>query len=75
MGNIEKINKLLVNGQIFCLATVIESDTTDIAPGSKVIVRADGTMEGSIGSQNLDLAIRDRALAALPEEELSRFLT
>jgi xanthine dehydrogenase accessory factor len=69
MDAIAKANKLLEAGEIFCLATVVKSGDADIPPGSKVIVCADGSMEGSIGSQNLDLVIREQALAALGEKQ------
>jgi xanthine dehydrogenase accessory factor len=66
---IAKVSELLERGETFCLATVITSDTADIASGSKAIVRGDGTLDGVIGSPNLDLAIRDQALAALGEKK------
>jgi xanthine dehydrogenase accessory factor len=69
MGIIAKINNLLVSGETFCLATVIASDAADITPGSKVIVHGDGTLDGSIGSENIDLGIPERALAALSEKK------
>ena len=69
MGIITKVNELLEKGEIFCLATVVKSDSANIAPGSKVIVHADGTLEGGTGSQTLDLAVRDKALAALREKQ------
>ena len=69
MEIIAKVNELLEKGEIFCLATVVESDSANIAPGSKVIVHADGTLEGGTGSQTLDLAVRDQALAALREKQ------
>jgi len=69
MGIIAKVNELLERSEIFCLATVVKSNSANITPGSKVIVRANGTMEGSIGSQDFDRTISDRALAALGEKK------
>ena len=69
MGIIGKVNDLLERGEIFCLATVLESDAAEITPGSKVIVHGDGTLDGSFGSQNLDPGIREQALAALGEKK------
>jgi xanthine dehydrogenase accessory factor len=69
MDAIAKANKLLEAGEIFCLATVVKSGDADIPPGSKVIIRADGRREGSIGSRDLDQAIGEQALAALGEKQ------
>jgi xanthine dehydrogenase accessory factor len=66
---ITKVSKLLESGETFCLATVIASDATDIPPGRKVIMHEDGTLDGAIGSQNIDLAIRDQAATALAEKK------
>jgi xanthine dehydrogenase accessory factor len=69
MDVITKVKKLLESGETFCLATVIASDAADISPGRKVIVREDGTLDGAIGSQNIDLAIQDQAATALGEKK------
>ena len=69
MDIIAKVSELLERGETFCLATVITSDTADIASGSKAIVHGDGTLDGVIESQNLDPDIRDQALAALGEKK------
>ena len=69
MDIIAKVSELLERGETFCLATVITSDTADIDSGSKAIVHGDGTLDGVIGSQNLDPDIRDQALAALGEKK------
>lgn len=60
-----RVNQLMADGQIFCLATVITSDTPDIAAGYKSIILADGTLEGKTGQAQLDMKIRDQALAVL----------
>jgi xanthine dehydrogenase accessory factor len=64
-----KVNELLEAGETFCLVTVIAPGTADISPGRKAIVRGDGTLCGTIGSQHLDSAIREQALAALGEKK------
>ena len=69
MNLIAHASQLLEHGETFCLATVIASDAADISPGRKVIVREDGTLDGAIGSQVFDLAIRDQALVALGEKK------
>ena len=69
MDLIAKINELLEAGETFCLVTVIASGAADISPGRKVIVRGSGTLDGAIGSQHLDSAIRDQALTALGEKK------
>ena len=68
MGVITKVKKLLESGETFCLATVVASDAADISPGRKVIVREDGTLDGTIGSP-VDLAIQDQAATALGEKK------
>jgi xanthine dehydrogenase accessory factor len=69
MGIIAKVNQLLEGGEILCLATVIASDATDIVLGNKAIVQADGSLEGSIGSQRLDQAICEQSMDALREKK------
>ena len=66
---IERVNNLLDAGATFCLATVIASDSASIVQGSKAIVLDDGTVESGLNSEPLNLAIRDRALAALSEKK------
>jgi xanthine dehydrogenase accessory factor len=69
MDLIAKVSELLEAGETFCLATVITADSADISPGRKMIVREDGTLDGAIGSPQLDSDIRDQALAALGEKK------
>ena len=65
MNLIARVNELLKKGESFCLATVIVSDAAQIPSGLKTIVFADGSMEGELGDESLDLSIRNLALAAL----------
>ena len=69
MGIIAKVNKLLERGEIFCLATVVKSDDADVPAGNKAIVYGDGSLEGSLGSHDLDQAICEQALAAFGENQ------
>jgi xanthine dehydrogenase accessory factor len=69
MDLIAQVNELIEAGETFCLVTVIAPGAADISPGRKLIVRGDGTLDGTIGSQHLDSALRDQALAALGERK------
>jgi xanthine dehydrogenase accessory factor len=69
MNLITKVSELLETGETFCLATVITSDSPDIRPGRKMVVRKDGIRHGAIGSPQLDSDIREQALAALGEKK------
>ena len=65
MGMIAKVNELLEAGETFCLATVVASDSADVPPGSKIIVLADGTLDGAGASRRFEATLRDEALTAL----------
>ncbi len=60
-----RVNELLADGQVFCLATVITSDTPDIVAGQKTIILGDGSLEWETGQAQLDLSLREQALAVL----------
>jgi xanthine dehydrogenase accessory factor len=60
-----RINELLADGQVFCLATVITSDTPDIVAGQKTIIHGDGSLEWETGQAQLNLSLREKALAVL----------
>ena len=64
-----RVNELMVDGQVFCLATIITSDWPEIIAGTKAIILADGSLEGEIGSAQLKLAIRDQALAVIKKKK------
>jgi len=64
-----RINELMADGQVFCLATIVTSDGPDILAGQKAIILADGSLEGEIGSAQLKLNIRDQALAAIKKKK------
>jgi xanthine dehydrogenase accessory factor len=69
MNIIARINKLMENGEIICLATVITSKNENIVVGGKAIVLADGSVEGNLGTGISDLRIRDHALTAINEKK------
>jgi xanthine dehydrogenase accessory factor len=50
------------------VVTVVESSRADVEPGSRVVVRPDGTAEGSLGEASVDVAAREAATALLREE-------
>jgi xanthine dehydrogenase accessory factor len=64
-----RVNKLIAEGQVFCLVTAIISDTPDMVAGQKIIVLSNGSLEGETGQKQLDLTIRDQALAVLKEKK------
>ena len=69
MSVITKVNELLEAGETFCLATVVASDNADIPPGSKTIVLANGTLDGTGSSQSFEAALVLHALAALNDKK------
>lgn len=69
MDTTARINQLIAEGQVFCLATVVASDTPGILAGQKTIILADGSLEGGTGSAPLNLTIRDQALAVLKDKK------
>ena len=69
MIDISRISDLLAQGKIFCLATVVASDRSDLPAGQKAIVWPDGRMEGTFGSVRSDDALRSLAMKALAEKK------
>ena len=69
MNLIARINELIENGETFCLATVIASNLANIQIGMKMIVLADGSMEGGLDGGKLDISLQKLALAALNEKK------
>lgn len=66
---IARIKELLEKGDPFCLATVVASSSPEVRPGNKAIILKDGSIEGSIGGNELDYTIRALALNALKEKK------
>jgi xanthine dehydrogenase accessory factor len=50
------------------VVTVVESSRADVEPGARLVVRPDGTADGSLGEASMDAAAREAATALLREE-------
>ena len=50
------------------VVTVVESSRADVEPGARLVVRPDGTADGSLGAASMDAAAREAATALLREE-------
>lgn len=68
MDVISRVTRLLEEGKVFCLATVIESTLPDIPVGRKTIVFKDGAMEQPIGSHDMQRTVQDLSRKALEEK-------
>jgi xanthine dehydrogenase accessory factor len=64
-----RIIELLENEERFCLATVLDSNSAETRPGQKAIVRHDGTVEGSLGSAQLDSNVAGLVQKAFKENK------
>ena len=64
-----RIVELLENEERFCLATVLDSKSAEIRPGRKAIVLHDGTVEGSLGSAQLDSNVAGLVQKAFKENK------
>jgi xanthine dehydrogenase accessory factor len=51
-----------------CLVTVVGSERSDVAEGSRLVVHADGRLEGSLGDAGLDRSVVAAASEQLGEE-------
>ena len=69
MDFVARINELLELGESFCLVTVLQADAQKPAVGQKVIVRADGSLEGSLGFGDLESAMGRQAQSALKDKK------
>ncbi len=71
----ERVLELLERGEPFCLATVVRvagaTGATAPSPGQKVIVHADGRLEGSLGNAALEAAIREAAVDQVRRDEIA----
>jgi xanthine dehydrogenase accessory factor len=65
MNSIDRINDLLDQSQLFCLATVISSSDGTIPAGHRAIILRDGALEFGTGQPAVDGEIRSHALACL----------
>jgi hypothetical protein len=59
---LDRINQLLSLDEPFCLATVLESHSSHVISGTKVIVRVDGSHESTSGMDDIDVLIAQTAL-------------
>jgi xanthine dehydrogenase accessory factor len=59
MDIVSRIVSLLEEEKTFCIATVVASGEKDVVAGTKAIVQGNGTIEGSLGSESLDQALRN----------------
>lgn len=64
-----RIIELLEKEETFCMATVLASSSTEAQPGQKAIVRENGTLEGSLGSTQLDSKLIDLAQKAFKKNK------
>ncbi|MGD8962534.1 MAG: XdhC family protein [Desulfobacterales bacterium] len=64
-----RVVELLEKEESFCLATILNSNQSDIYPGQKAIVRLDKPIEGSLGSAQLDDRVGRLAQQALQENK------
>ncbi len=69
MDFVARVNELLELGESFCLVTVLQADNQKPAVGHKVLVLADGSLEGGFGSRDLESAVCRQALAAIKDKK------
>jgi len=69
MGMHARIVELLEKEESFCLATILGSNMPDIRPGQKAIVRHNRSIEGSLGSSQLDASLGRLGQKALKENK------
>ena len=69
MNMIARVNELLKKGDLFCVATVLESEDPNLAPGSKAIIFEDGTIEGDLETSQLKPDLGSLAAKALKENK------
>ncbi len=60
-----RIRDLLDAGEAFCLATVLAAPDRSVALATKVIIRRDGGVEGSLDNPEAEAQLRELALEAL----------
>lgn len=65
----KRINELLAQDEMICLATVISSPRTNLPPGAKTIILRNGEMEGPLGQSELAGEIRAQAFLAFRDRK------
>ena len=69
MNMIARVNELLKKGDLFCMATVLESEDPNLPPGSKAIIFEDGTIEGDLQTIQLEPDLGPLAAKVLKENK------
>ena len=69
MKIITRVNELLKKGDLFCVATVLESEDPNLPPGRKAIIFEDGTIEGDLENIQLKPDLGPLAAKALKENK------
>jgi xanthine dehydrogenase accessory factor len=69
MNMIARVNELLKKGDLFCMATVLESEDPNLPPGSKAIIFEDGTIEGDLQTILLEPDLGSLAAKVLKENK------
>ena len=64
-----RIVQLLETEKSFCLATIVGSKTGDMGPGRKAIIMDNGSIEGTLGSAELDSNAAVQAQTAIRENK------
>jgi xanthine dehydrogenase accessory factor len=62
---LDRVSEFLERGESICLATVVDSGNASVRLGQKILVRRNGTAEGSLGSRSLDLEAAEAAQESL----------
>lgn len=62
MKMLDRINELIADEEQFCLASVLTSAHGGIEPGSQVIIRQPGSIEGETGNRDIDRRLVRNAL-------------
>jgi xanthine dehydrogenase accessory factor len=73
VDTIAYVTDLIQRGETFCLATVVESADPDVPVGRKLIVLPDGSIEGSLGPEQMNTRLQDLAQNAIRKNERGLF--
>jgi xanthine dehydrogenase accessory factor len=69
VNTLHRINELLAQDEMICLATIIESSLADLPVGSKTIILRNGIMEGPLIASELESEVRADALQVFSDRE------
>jgi xanthine dehydrogenase accessory factor len=73
MNIIAYVTELIQRGETFCLVTVVESADPVVPVGRKIIVLPDGSIEGSLGPEQMNTRLQDLAQKAIRKNERGLF--